>query len=155
MSSLRQVIKQNEVFADLDDKVLDEFIDSAVERHFKKGEILTAELVHGDEIYFILEGEISIGIALAGSDAPIEQLSEKEGQLVGLVHFIEESVSHATEVAVTDVKVLAWKGSKWREISERHPRSGYHIAVSVAKMLTRRMHYFNMHMLDSMSWGLD
>ncbi|MEN8199330.1 MAG: cyclic nucleotide-binding domain-containing protein [Thermodesulfobacteriota bacterium] len=154
MSERRQLLKKNELLASLDDAILDEFTDSAREQQFAKGDILTAELVHGDEIYLILEGEISIGIELAGGDSDSHQLTEGAGQFVGLIHFLEETPSHATEIAVTDVKVLAWKASDWRDICERHPKAGYRIAVGISKMLVQRMLHFNMHMLDSMSWGI-
>lgn len=155
MSEQRHLLKKNELLASLDDTILDEFGAMARERHFNEGEILTAELVQGDEIYLILEGKISIGVELAGSDSGLNQLTEGAGRFVGLIHFIEETVSHATEVAVTDVTVLAWKASDWRDICERHPEAGYHLAVGVAKMLVQRMLHFNMNMLDSMSWGME
>lgn len=154
MANVRQTLKQTDLFSTLEDTVLDAFINSATERHFSEGEILTAELVQGDEIYLILEGQISIGIELAGSDEAVEALNAGVGQFVGLVHFLEETVNHATETAVTDVTVLVWKASEWRKICEQYPTAGYRIAVAVAKMLTQRMLYFNMNILDNLSWGM-
>ncbi|MEN8190311.1 MAG: cyclic nucleotide-binding domain-containing protein [Thermodesulfobacteriota bacterium] len=155
MSISLQLLKKNKIFATLEDEVLEEFAGSGEERQFKKGDILTAELVKGDEVYLVLEGEVSIGIELAGQDADIDRLTAEEGEFIGLVNFIGETVEHATTIAVTDLKVLAWKASTCRDICERHPAAGYRIAVGVAKRLVKRMHYFNMNILDSLSWGIE
>ena len=150
---MSKLLKQNELLATLDDAILDEFVREAKERSYTKGDVLTAELVQGDEIFLILEGEIRIAAKITGS--PVDHIEAGSGELVGLIHFIEESLSQVTETAATDIKVLVWKASTWRKICEAHPKAGYAIAVGVSKLLIHRILQFNMQMLDTMSWGLD
>jgi len=155
MSEICTQLKLNKLLATLDNKVLDEFAEEAKVQHFNKGDVLTAELVQGDNIFLILDGEIQISATLIRPSSPVDHIEAGTGELVGLVHFIEESLSHVTETAATDLKVLVWKASAWRKICNSHPKAGYTIAVGVSKVLIHRILQFNMHMLDTMSWGID
>jgi CRP-like cAMP-binding protein len=155
MSKIQSQLKQNKLLAPLDNVILDEFVQEAKERYYSEGDVLTAELVQGDEIFLILKGEILISAELVKSSFPVDHIEAGTGELVGLVNFIDESLSHVTETAATDLKVLVWKASAWRKICDKHPKAGYTIAVGVSKVLVHRILQFNMHMLDTMSWGID
>jgi CRP-like cAMP-binding protein len=149
-----ELLKTNELLSVLDRDVLDKLAAIAEERSFNKDDILSVELVEGDDIYLIVEGEVAIGIELMAPQAGVERMKQGRGQLVGLANFIDESVGNVTETAATDLKVLAWKASQWRDICEEHPAAGYKICMGISKMLINRILYFNMNVLDNMAWGL-
>jgi CRP-like cAMP-binding protein len=154
MPDKTELLKTNQILSDLKQEVLEEFARTAKECSYKAGDILNAELVHGDKIFLIAEGTVRVGVELKSDGDEFDHLLKQPGELVGLANFIDESFSHVTETAATDLKVLAWDASEIRAICEAHPEAGYKISMGISKMLINSIMHFNMHLLDSMEWGL-
>ena len=149
-----QALKSSPIFQTFDDKVLRHFAESCSITRFEAGDIIFVETSEGDEIYLIADGEVSIGIALGNADQDYEIIKERRGDLLGEVRFIDNLPRSATATAETDVELLVWQSSSWRDICEEDPHTGYRLTLAIAKTLSDRLRRWNVRILDAVDWGI-
>ena len=154
MEKKLQALKSSPLFETFDDNVLRRFVESCSVVRFKAGDIIFVETSEGDEIYLIADGEVAIRIALANADQDYEIIKEQQGDLLGEVRFVDNLPRSATATAETDVELLVWHSSSWREICEEDPRTGYHLTLAIAKTLSDRLRRWNVRLLDAVDWGI-
>lgn len=155
MVSKREILRKCQLFRDFSDSVLDRFADTAETRSYQAGEILFAELSEGDEIFLILDGEVTIQLALANMDTHFEIVTLSAGELLGEVSFVEEGLRSATAIAKTDARLLVWKCEQWRRICEEDKEVGYRLVLGVARTLCQRLRMWNIRLWDNVSWGME
>ena len=155
MSKTKALLGQSAPFNEFGDATLDRFIAEAREQRFSSGDTLFEELSEGDEIYFILEGEISISVELASAYHMSEVITGGPGELVGEGQFIADGPRAATVTAISDVTALVWDAASWKAISDENPAVGYRLAVYAGQVLFARVGKLRDHLINDISWGLE
>ena len=154
MSSNLDILKEATGFKSLHKKALESLLSLAETRHYAAGEVLFVEMTKGDELYLVLDGTLSVQLALSNADKQYEVISLGRGELVGEINLVEEGLRSGTVTADTDATVLAWKCSALREECEKDPEMGYRLILGVAKVLARRIRRWNASLLDNSLWGM-
>ena len=156
MAQKREIIKNSSLFKNFSDDIIDRFLNAAETRTYSAGDIIFVELSEGDEIFMILEGEVTAEVALSNADQNLEVLTVSAGETFGEgCFFVEKLPRYATATSKTKSAALVWKSRVWREIGEDNFEVGYRLAVGVAKVLLDRVRHWNIRILDNISWGLD
>ena len=149
-----EILKCSPLFQDFSDEVLGRFLATAGRRTYNAGEVVFVEMSEGDEIYLIVDGEVTIQVALANADEQYEIVTRGPGAILGEVSFIEEGQRSATVTAKTDLEVMVWDCADWRQICEDDPAVGYRLVLGIARILSERLREWNVRILNEVSWGL-
>jgi CRP-like cAMP-binding protein len=156
MAGTREILKDSALFKSFSNDVIDRFLNSAETRRYSAGHIIFAELSEGDEIFMILEGQVTAEVALVNADQNLEILTFQAGEVFGEGCFFKPDVPrYATITAKTATTVLVWQSEAWREIAESNFEVGYRLAVGITRIFLERLHHWNVRIVESISWGLD
>lgn len=154
MSEPMEILKQSAVFEDLSSEALTRLLSLSRTRRYAAGDILFVELSEGDDLFFVLDGKLSVQLALGNADKPYEIFSVGAGDLVGEISLVERGLRSATVTAETSATVLVWDCAALREECRRDPELGYGLILGVAKVLARRIRHWNAWLLEHALWGL-
>jgi CRP-like cAMP-binding protein len=155
MAGNRELLKGNPLFKSFSDDIVDRFLNSAETRTYSAGDIIFAELSEGDEIFMILEGEVTAEVALVNANQNLEILTLSAGEVLGEGCFFKPNVQrYATMTSKTASTVLVWKAEVWREIAESNFEVGYRLASSIAITFLERLRHWNTRILENVSCGL-
>lgn len=154
MANELTMLKKSSLFKGMTDEVVQKFLDAAIVKQFAKDEILYVEMQENDDISFILEGEIRAEVTV---DKNASGVDLGPGEFLGLVKFIQVDSPIALLTATTnaDTSLLRWKASQWREICDQDTKTGYILALRIGKILFDRMLKWHMHILSTVSWGIE
>ena len=155
MSTARALLETSLPFSEFDEIVLNRFRDLARQEQFSAGDVLFHELSQGDDIYFIVEGNIRMSVELASTHHMVEEIEGGPGELVGEGRFIADGPRPATVTAISAVTALVWSVDDWRKIADEHPRAGYRLAVFAGQVLFARVGKLKEHLINDMSWGFE
>lgn len=151
---LLNVLRSSTVFQNLRDSDLERLLSLAETRQYQPNEILFVEMSKGDEVFLVVEGTLSVQLALSPTEPDHGVISLGPGEIVGEISLVEEGFRSATVTAQTRVTVLTWSCSALREECQRNSEFGYALILGVAKVLARRIRRWNVHLLESALWGM-
>lgn len=155
MSKAKALLEQSKPFNEFDDAILSRFIAEAREQEFSAGDVLFYELSEGNEIYFIVTGEIRMSVELASAYHMVEEIEGGPGELVGEGRFIADGPRPATATATSDLTALVWDVAAWKAIAEDSPKTGYRLAIYAGQVLFARVGELRDHLINDISWGLE
>ena len=130
-------------FRDLSDEeleILGEYIDIY---QVQPGEVIMKEGDKSNATYFVLDGQMDVIREAVGGKKPgvkkvaIEKL--ESGSSVGELGIIADIPSAVTVKSYTQSHVVAFTKDGFHNIAESHPQVGLKIAVSLCKMLSKRL----------------
>jgi len=155
VSKASELLETTPPFNEFDGAILDRFHTTANEKQFSPGEVLFHEMSQGDEIYFIVEGNIRMSVELASAYHMIEEIEGGPGELAGEGRFIADGPRPATVTAITPVSALVWSVDDWKTIADENPLVGYQLAVFAGQVLFARVGKLKNHLINDMSWGIE
>lgn len=155
MSDMVTLLQKTPLFAGVPRGAVKQFAEAGRLRTYAAGEVLFAEMTNGTEIFVIVEGQVTIELALANADHPVEIVQLGPGELLGEIAFIDDGPRSATATAVTPTTVLAWPATVWRTLADKDPATGYRLALAIARVLSQRLRRWNVRILDSVAWGIE
>jgi CRP-like cAMP-binding protein len=155
VSKAKALLEQSKPFNEFDDAILSRFIAEAREQEFSAGDVLFYELSEGNEIYFIVTGEIRMSVELASAYHMVEEIEGGPGELVGEGRFIADGPRPATATATSDLTALVWDVAAWKAIAEDSPKTGYRLAIYAGQVLFARVGELRDHLINDISWGLE
>ena len=154
MPDFEAILSTSPLFATLDAAARERVLALGTRRRYAKGDVLFVELQEGDEMMLIVDGSVSVQLALRNADDPCDVAHLGPGEILGEVSLVEEGTRSATAIAETDVEVLVWGCATLRAEFAKDPRLGYAVTHEVAKILARRLRQMNLRLLDSVLWGM-
>ena len=154
MPDPRAVVARAPIFSGLDAEGRERLLALGRPRHYAKGDILFVEVQKGDEFILILDGSVSVQVALRNSDEPYDIGLLGSGEVLGEVNLVEEGIRSATAIAESETDVLVWDCAVLRAACDEDPRLGYPLIHAVAKILAERLRKWNVRILDSALWGI-
>ena len=154
MANELTLLKNSSLFKDINEEVIQKFLDAAKVKHCAKDEVLYVEMQENEDISFILEGEVRAEVTIDKEGSGIDLA---QGEFLGLVKFLhyDSPVALLTASTKTDARLLVWKASNWRQICEQDTKTGYILALRVGKILVDRMINWHMSVLNTVSWGIE
>lgn len=155
MSDMVTLLQKTPLFKGITRSSVEPFAQAGRLRNYAAGEIIFAEMTNGTEIFVLVDGEVTIELALANADHPVEIVKLGPGELLGEIAFVDDGPRSATATAVTATTALAWPASVWRELADKDPATGYRLAMAIARVLSQRLRRWNVRILDSVSWGIE
>jgi CRP-like cAMP-binding protein len=112
---------------------------------------LVEESAHGDDVYGLVEGRVSIHLAMPDgreSDA-IAQL--RSGDTVGESILLGRTRRIATAVARDRVVALRWEGKRLLAHFDAHPATGYVVMRNLARIVLERLTATNMMLRNTLN----
>jgi CRP-like cAMP-binding protein len=120
--------------ASLGEEALADVIESGDLVTFAAGERLVGELEIGDELFVIIEGELSASIA-AGQASPITIGTLKSGDSCGELSMFTRELRSATVTATSAGEALRIHRLEFDALVERHPRIAAHFTREIGARL--------------------
>lgn len=120
-------LKETELFSSVPDSTLQQIAEASEEKHYAAQDVLMHEGEHGDALYLIVEGEIS----LLKDNTPVLTLGV--GACLGEMALLDNEPRSATIRASTDVVTLRLIRDDFRRIFEVSPeamRGMYHLLTN-------------------------
>ena len=111
------------IFSDLSDADVDWLAAVGKRKEFPASSVLIEEGIPIDEVYILLEGELSVRVKARGGD-PIAIL--QQGEIVGELSFLDSRPPSATVAARTDSVVLAISRDQLSTKLDRDPGFAAH-----------------------------
>ena len=124
------------IFSDLTDADVDWLAAVGKRKAFPTGSVLIEEGNPIDEVYVLLEGELSVRVKARGDD-PIAILHQ--GEIVGELSFLDSRPPLATVAALTDSVVLAIPRDQLSTKLDRDPSFAAHFYRALGVFLATRL----------------
>lgn len=150
----KEWLKSVSIFSDLDDNELTRIAERCHEKEFGADEVIFVEHTEGDEMYLIIEGEVSIQLELANEDDMMPLITLKGGDIFGELSVVDESPRSATARSLIETKLLVLSKKDFDNLMESDHELGYKVMKKIAKLVSRRVRHANQKILDNVSWGM-
>ena len=154
MVDRKEWLKSVSIFSDLDDNELTRISERCNEKSFDADEIIFVEHTEGDEMYLIIEGEVSIQLELANEEDVMPLITLKGGDIFGELSVVDEAPRSATARSRTDTRLLVLSKKDFDNLMESDHELGYKVMNKIAKLVSRRVRHANQKILDNVSWGM-
>ncbi len=107
------------VFSQLPSEEIEEMIDRAELRHYRKGEYIIMEGDVGDSLFVIKEGKVRVVTSIGGKNIELAELGP--GDIVGEVALLTDRPRTASVIALEDTECYEMGKPLVMELIERHP----------------------------------
>lgn len=147
------LIKQAEIFAELDDDEIATVADIATLQRFKSGEKIFNEGEPGNRLYLVSEGEVRISRDVPGSGE--EALSIlKPGACFGEMAVFDRSERSTDATANTDSVLLTISRPDFEMLLDFNRDLAYKVLWSVVRLLSRRLRIANDNLKSFLSMSM-
>ncbi len=154
MSTYESILNTVSTFSGLDEDEIHRVAQICSERRYHGGEIIFIEHTEGDELFAILEGEVSISLELASEEDAMPLVCLRTGDVFGELAVVDESPRSATARAVTDCRVLVIGKASLDALMEADHDLGFKVMRNLARLVSYRVRTANQKILDNVSWGM-
>lgn len=142
----RDTLKRIFILQDLEDRELAEVLTASAPRVFPAGSVILSEGDPGEQMYFLLTGEVEVTKRLL---LPIDQtaflerimnrLKSSDGVTLGEMALIENDVRSANVTASTDCRMLELSKEKAFLLFNQNPAMGVKILFRLSQLLSKRL----------------
>lgn len=140
----RELLRQLELFEDLDDEKLDQIIQAAEERELVRNDVIFAEGADADALYIVVGGRIAISNKSFDGRESMVALMER-GDLFGEMSLFDGLGRSAEARALEPSSIIAVPYAPLQILWEDHPT----LLWKVISMLTRRLRAMDEALADS------
>jgi len=154
MNSYEKILKTVSIFSGLDEDEIQRVAGICAERRYREGEIIFVEHTEGDELFGILDGEVSISLELTSEDDAMPLVTLRAGDVFGELSVVDESPRSATARAMTDCLVLVIGKKDFDALMEADHDLGFKVMRNLARLVSQRVRSANQKILDNVSWGM-
>lgn len=147
-NEIKKFLKGVELFRDLNDEELDQFLGEIESKHFKANEFLFSENAPGHKfLYLIHAGEVELF-----KHTPYGE--EKRLSFFGRFDFLGEGTMisdapHSTNArALKDTHVLCLNGKRFKAMFETHPQVALKVFLRISQIISRRMRQSNIRLVN-------
>ncbi len=132
-------LRQCEIFAGIEDSVLESVASVAKKRHYEPGETLFTAGAPRRAFFLILEGQVEVKVE-SGTNAGFLLILGRRDE-AGESGLLEDGVHSATGTAVAPVEVLELGLHEVRERLARDASAAMRVFAGVARLMVRRLQY--------------
>jgi CRP/FNR family cyclic AMP-dependent transcriptional regulator len=133
-------IRTSDLFAGLDDALLERIAALCQERAYEAGAVIVSEGDPADKIYIVQEGIVTVRIQPAASvKSIVVEPIEKTNGVFGWSALTEPFVYTASAVCATDARVIGIDGKKLMALLEENPLAGFIVMKKLAVIISSRL----------------
>jgi CRP-like cAMP-binding protein len=144
LDTLREV----SFFAGMPEEQLNHLAEISREATFQRGDMLFKEGDPGDEVYFVVKGEISVIICTPKIGCRhIGTVSD--GELVAWSPLLQHARLSAGAHAIAPTRVIAIDAEKLRALCDEDAKLGYHFMHRIAEVLSERLSGTRMRLMEA------
>ena len=154
MSQYDGVLKSVSIFSDVDTYGIQRLGEICQERTYSEDEIIFVEHTEGNELFIILEGEVSICLELASEEDAMPLVTLRSGDVFGELSVVDESPRSATARALTQCRTLVIRKDQFDALMESDHDLGFRVMRNLARLVSKRVRNANQKILDNVSWGM-
>jgi CRP/FNR family cyclic AMP-dependent transcriptional regulator len=136
MQKAKSLIKQVDLFSDLDDNSLELLVSQSRAVNFKKSAIIITEGETGESLYIIEHGSVRIYVSdEKGGEMTI--FVQGPGSYIGEISLLDGAPRTASAIALEDTRVLMISKSTFARCISQNPQIAFHIIQSVTQRLRK------------------
>lgn len=146
-SNLVECLRTGELFAGLDDEVLERIAALCQEEVHSAGTVFFSEGDQAERLYILQEGIVAIRIQrVPGAESIVVQPIEKKCGVFGWSGLAEPNIYTASAVCATDAKVIVIDGRKLTALLEEFPSVGFVVMRRLAAVIGSRLRRTREHL---------
>jgi len=138
MNAIRD-LREAHLFKELDMKQLQLFCKHFTEKTFDAGELIFVQGGPAENLYILLEGEITLGIKAKGEVDITASTVEKKGETFGLSSLIKPYRNNVSAMCTRKTKLLSIHGEALRKLMKQNRKAGMEIMERVAETFYGRL----------------
>lgn len=142
------LLKQLEVFKNVKEEHIALVLPICRSTHFFKGETIIEDNTFGDELYVIINGEVSIQLEAITPHFDVAITKLCQGQVIGELALIDNEPRSAKATCLTNCECLVISGKELRKIFDLNPEMGYRVMHNLAKIISGRIRKTNRRLLN-------
>lgn len=154
MNAYEDILKSVSIFSGLDQNEIHRVAEICTERCYHEGEIIFIEHTEGDELFVILEGEVSISLELTSEEDAMPLVSLRNGDVFGELSVVDDSPRSATARASSSCRTLVIDKKAFDSLMEIDHDLGFKVMRNLARLVSKRVRNANQKILDNVSWGM-
>lgn len=140
----KRVLRQSDLFRDLNEIHLDLVLMVCEEIGFRGGEYIFHQNDPGDALYIVARGEVDILMEPQNSsNAPMVVATSKENDTFGEVLLVDEGTRSASARCKTDTQLLRISRDRLLKLCYDYPEIGFHIMHRIAAELAIKLRSSN------------
>ncbi len=144
----RDLLTALDVFKGLDNDEISLIIPICKVKYFFKGEVIFEDNAPGDDLFVIIDGEVSVQLEAITPHFDIAITKLVRGQIFGEMALIDNEPRSAKVSCFTECACLVISGSELRNIFEANTKMGYKVMFNLAKIISRRIRKTNRRLLN-------
>jgi CRP-like cAMP-binding protein len=154
MNSYEEILKTVSIFSGLGQEEIRRLAKICSERRYHEAEIIFVEHTEGDELFVILEGEVSISLELASEEDAMPLVLLRAGDVFGELSVVDESPRSATARSLRGCRVVVIGKEALDALMESDHDLGFKVMRNLARLVSKRVRSANQKILDNVSWGM-
>lgn len=132
-------LKETDLFKGLEMKQLQHFGKHFIERIFETGELIFTQGGLAENLYILLEGEVTLGIKAKGEVDITAYSVGKKGETFGLSSLIKPYRNNVSATCAKKTKLLSINGEVLRKLMKQNRKVGMEIMERVAEIYYNRL----------------
>jgi len=139
MQRLKTIISKHPIFKGLDKRYIELIADHTSAVTFNPDDLIFREGDEANEFYLILEGKVSLEIAMSPDRDPITIQNIGDGEVLGWAWLFPPHRRHFDARAITSTKAIAVDGKFLRTRCEKDHHLGYELMKRFAILIEERL----------------
>lgn len=144
----KEILVGTDVFSGLSDEEIGLILPLCRTESFRRGERIIEENEAGDDLYILIEGEVSIQLEAITPHFDVAISKIPRGQILGELALIDNEPRSARATCVMDCKCIVISGAALRGIFDMNPVLGYKVMTNLAKTISARIRKTNRRLLN-------
>lgn len=149
----RDILQDVKIFEGLREQQLQRIIDRCATVSFRQGQTIFSENSRNNELYAVLEGEVTINMWVPDESREIVLSKIQPGHLFGELALVDDEPRSATAHASRDVTLLVMTRTAFFSLVEMEPEIGIIVMRNLLKVLTERLRLTDAKWRHSVFWG--
>ena len=141
--SVKQILRDCEVFSSLSDTELESIVHSAEEKQFEAGTTIFQAGDRADELLVLQEGKVALQLTLPQGNGQMSRRVTVDiisrNEIVGWSAIVEPHIYTLTGVCLQKVKVLSLSATKLRHMLQDNHKIGHEVLKELIKVVASRL----------------
>jgi len=134
-------LRQFEIFRELNDRELENFLEIAQESVYEEGQRIFEEKSIALNLYLVLEGEVAIKMKGDSLKDPMTLDRVGPGETFGWSSLAEPHTFTASACALHKTKLIVFRGDWLRDLFKKNNHIGYRVMSEIASLISRRLRH--------------
>ncbi len=130
------IVKEIELFKDIDIEVMNEIANICAEENYAKGTVLFEKGDEAERLYILMEGRVRLVVKNGGT---LNFSLTEQGDIFGWSCMVESGRYTASGVCATDLKAVKIEREKLDKIFSLHPDAGVKVLRRLAGVFSKRL----------------